>query len=598
MSAAAQSTVSDSQQQPQEDSRPLSTRVRRGALWSIASTLLMRVLNIVVTAVVAHILDPRDFGIFAVALTAYAIVSSIGQLGVSSCIIRADLDLDAIAPTAVTVSLVTSIILAGGMVVFAEPIAAALGSSQGAGPIRVMSLAVLFAGAFAVPCNQIVREFKLDRQFLANVISFVPGTALLLLLAKSGSGAMAFAWSRVFGQLIEGCVLSASLQKNYWPGLSLSALRPLIKFGIPLAAANFVNYVLLNVDYALVGHLLGAVELGIYVLAFNVSSWSASLLGNVINTVSMPAFSRIKNNVYLLRDTIASSLRAVSLIVMPICGMTMALARPLVLTLYGDKWGAAASVLSVLSIYGAISIACVLFANILAGLGRSTLLLIVQLVWICALFPAMALGVHWNGIVGAAFAHVAVIGPIVLPTYLFVLKKVTGVSFAALARAIVPALLATALAALAAKGAASEFTVPAVQLIAGLATGGLIYAIVAAPQAIALFDRRGTNARARRVLRQYNMAARIVGLTVGGGPRHSVPRRRQQLPELDHAVAAPSGRAPDVALATGTQDGNSGESAVAALDLLMWLSECQRRARFAADDDTLIGRIPAFPMAR
>jgi lipopolysaccharide exporter len=582
---------------PQGDTPPLSSRVRRGALWSVASTLLMRVLNIVVTAVVAHILDPHDFGVFAVALTAYAIVSSIGQLGVASCIIRADLDLDTIAPTAVTVSLATSIVLAGAMVVFARPIAAALGSAAGAGPVRVMSLAVLFAGAFAVPCNQIVRDFKLDRQFLANVISFVPGTAVLLILAKSGSGAMAFAWSRAFGQLIEGCVLFASLSKNYWPGFNVSALRPLFKFGIPLAAANFVNYVLLNVDYALVGHLLGAIELGVYVLAFNVSSWSASLLGNVINTVSMPAFSRIKDDAHLLRDAIASSLRAVSLIVMPICAMTMALARPLVLTLYGDKWGAAASVLSVLSIYGAISIACVLFANILAGLGRSSVLLMIQLAWIAALFPAMAIGVHWHGIVGAAFAHIAVIGPVVLPIYLFVVRKVTGVHFVALARAILPALLASSSAALAAHAVAGQFAQPLVQLVAGLATGGVIYVIVAAPQAMVLFSRgRATNRHVARILRQYNMVARLVGLTVGSGPKHSVKGvKRGVQQELSHATREPSVAMQSPALASPTPDAEAAESSAIGLELLMSLAKAQRRTR---SDTDVMERVPAFPVVR
>src|SRR5258708_32585967 len=121
---------------PAGDSRPLSVRVRRGVLWSVASTLLLRLANILLTAVVAHILDPRDFGVFAVALTAYAIVSSIGDLGVASCLMRADLDIDSLAPTVATISLVTSAVLAGMLVAFARPIATALGSPDAAGPVR------------------------------------------------------------------------------------------------------------------------------------------------------------------------------------------------------------------------------------------------------------------------------------------------------------------------------------------------------------------------------------------------------------------------------------------------------------------------------
>jgi lipopolysaccharide exporter len=502
--------------------QPLAARVRRGALWSIASTLVLRLASILITAVVAHILSPRDFGVFAVALTAYAIVSAIGELGVASCLIRADLDIDSLAPTMATISLTTSAILAGAMAAFARPIAAVLGSAGAAGPVRVMALAVMLVGVFAVPGAQLVRDFKQNKLFLSNIISFVPSTVVLLLLAKSGGGAMAFAWSRVVGQLVSGCVLIASVPKNYRPGIARSALSLLFRFGLPLASANFVNYILLNVDYALVGHLMGAISLGTYVLAFNVASWPSTLLGAMINNVSMPAFSRVKHDADLLKNAMASALRALSLVVMPMCGLIMALARPLVLTLYGVKWAASAEVLTILSLYSAVSVICLLFANILAGLGRTKFLLVVQLVWLGSLAPAMALGVRQGGIVGAAFAHIAIIGPVVLPSYLFALKRTTGVSLAALAKASLPAFLATVAAALAALGTAEQFADPLAQLITGLVAGSLTYLLAVGPQVIVLLDRgQATRLPVGRVLRLYNMAARLVGLHVGGGPKHS-----------------------------------------------------------------------------
>jgi len=112
----------------------------------MASTVVLRFSNILITAVVAHILAPRDFGVFAVALTAFAIVSAIGELGVASCLIRADLDIDSLAPTMATVSMATSALLAAAMAVFARPIAAALGSPYAAGAVRVMALAVILTG--------------------------------------------------------------------------------------------------------------------------------------------------------------------------------------------------------------------------------------------------------------------------------------------------------------------------------------------------------------------------------------------------------------------------------------------------------------------
>jgi lipopolysaccharide exporter len=510
------------------DARSLSASVRRGALWVVASNLLLRLATVLLTAIVAHILSPHDFGVFAVALTVYGIVASISDVGVSSCLFRADLDIDSLAPTVAAIALVSGTILAGAMVAFARPIAVALGSAAAVVPIRVMALPVLFTGAYAVPNAQLVRDFRQDKIFLANAISFVPSTALLIILAKTGGGATAFAWSRVAGQFVLICVLIASVPRHYRPGLTRSALSVVLRFGIPLSVANFINYILLNVDYAFVGHLLGATALGVYLLAFTLASAPYSLLGTVINNVSMPAFSRVKHDTVMLKNALVTGLRMVSLIMMPMCGMTAALARPLILTLYGAKWAAAANVLVVLSLYGVVFVVCLLFANVLTSFGLTKSLLVLQLIWIGSLVPAMALGVHKDGIVGAAYAHVAVIVPIVLPSYLLALKRVTGVRFTALGKAVLPALLASSAAALAARGAASQLNDPLVQLIAGLAAGGLVYVICVGQQVAAALGWRQVS---ERILHIYSSAARLAGLSSRGRAKQSARHDRGRAAE-------------------------------------------------------------------
>jgi len=485
---------------------------------------------------VAHILAPRDFGVFTVAVTAYTIVFNISELGVASCLVRADLSIDAMAPTMVTVSLATSAICAATMTGFAVPIATALGSPDGAQPIRVMALVVLINGLFAVPGAQLNRDIRQDKLFLANIISLVPSTVALILLAKSGSGAMAFAWSRVIAALVMGCVFAVYAPKIYMPNVSRSALSILFKFGLPLAAANIFNFTLLNVDYAFVGHLIGPVALGAYVLAFTLASAPSLVIGVVINGMAMPAFTRVKGDPDRMKDAIANALRAVSLFLLPMCAIMLVLSRPLVYTLYGVKWAASVEVLSVLSVYGAISVICILFANILASLGKAKFILVVQLLWIGALVPAMALGVRGDGIVGAAMAHIVVIGPLVLPSYLFALRKAGGIRFSALGKAVFPPLIAASAAALAARGAASQFTSPLLQLVTGLTAGGLIYAVAAAPQAVALLgQKQSEKLRALRLFRLYETVTGTVTVPVNGAPegKRSGRHRRTTPPAPD-----------------------------------------------------------------
>lgn len=509
------------QQPPEGDSPPLSARVRRGAVWSILYTLILRFANTVIIAIVAHILTRHDFGVFAVAMTAYQIVFALGTLGAGACLLRADLNTDSLAPTMVTVSLVMSVTIAGAMAAFATHIAAALGSVDAAAAVRVMALAMLLEGLVVVPWAELTRDFKQDKIFLANAIAFVPSTAALLVLAKSGGGALAFAWSKVINQFIMDCVMVMSVPKIYPPGLSRGALSTLIKFGFPIAGTGFISYILVNVDNAFIGHLIGPVSLGIYVLAYNIAGWPGSLVGPLLRNLAIPAFSRVKHDPDRLKNAMTRALRVVSVIILPTCSLLMALARPLVVTVYGAKWAASAEVLSILSLYTALSAICSLLGYMLAGLGKANTNLAISLVWLGLLIPAMALGVQLNGIVGAAIAHIALVGAGILPISIFALRRVTGAHFARLGKAVLPSLLAASAAALAAKGAASQFASPLVQLIAGLAAGSLVYGVTAAPECAAfLSQNQSAKLRALRLFRLYTVAVHIAGLPVGGGPVH------------------------------------------------------------------------------
>ena len=528
MNASSSATATAPRLRPAHAKQPrsLAANVRRGAIWSFAGTLIFRFSSVGITAIVAHILSPHDFGVFAVAATVYTIVSALGEFGVTSCLARADLDAESLAPTLWSVSLASSLLIAGVLYKFATPISASLGSQDAGRPVQVMSIVMVIWGLSAVPTAQCVRDFRQDTIFWADALSFVPGTITLFILAKHGDGAMAYAWSRVVGQAVSCAVILFSVPKLHLPGMTRNALSVLFRVGLPLACANFIGYILRNVDYALIGRLIGPIPLGIYVLAFNAASWSTSLLSGVLITVSMPAFSRVKDDAVRLRAAMADGIRAVSVIAAPMCMMVMVLARPFVLTLYGNRWASSATVLSILSLYGLISVAGVLFSNMLAALGRSKFVLVVQLIWLVGLIPAMWIGVHEDGIVGAAIAHIVIIVPVVLPCYLIALKRATGVRVSLLAKAAFPSLAVAVAAACLAWCIAFPFSNPLVQLTVGGVAGGSLYVVVMAPQLISLVMRgRALPPKVNKILVTYYRTGRKLGLPMAPPPQPAARRR-------------------------------------------------------------------------
>jgi lipopolysaccharide exporter len=491
----------------------LGKRVRTGALWTAASNVLLRLGTILVLAVVARIVSPGELGVFALAAALQILVGDLAVLGVASAIARVDLDADEIGPTVVTISVASSLLLSGVMVIWASPLASLLGAPAASDAIRILAVCVALTGALAVPTAQLQREFRQEVLFRANVVALVPSSAALVVLASMGDGAVAFAWSRVVGLVVTGFVLLRGVSTIYRPGVTGRYVRPLIRFGFPLAMANVLSQILLNVDYVFVGRLMSTAAVGLYMLAFQICTWPTALLGTVVNSLVLPAFSTIRRDGGDVGAALSYAVRTVALIACPIAAFTSAFATPLITTVYGEKWAAAGPVLSVLALYGMVFVLGLLLANVLISTGRTAVLFAVQIAAILALVPALAVGVNLRGLVGAGVAHVVVVSVVTLPAYLLAVKKATGVRARQVLRAPLRPLSAALIAVGAARLASATVGWDAGKLVIGLITAGVIYVLLTAPLLLQLLPVRPSWAQRADVL-----ARRPVPAT----PRHSL----------------------------------------------------------------------------
>jgi PST family polysaccharide transporter len=436
--------------------------------------------QLLVGIVAARVLAPADFGVFAVTLVVYSIVVNVSELGVGSALIRSPADMDALAPTAVTVSLVTSGLLAGTMAALAPVAASGFGIDAAAGPIRVMSLVVLLAGPGAVPTALLTKRFRQDKRLLADAMNFLAANGLLVALALMGGGAYALAWSRVAGQLVSVVVLLWVAEKRYRPGYEASALRYLLRLGLPLVGANLIGFAISAVDVVVVGNVLGAHLVGLYNLALNVATWPLQLVLPVLINVGLPLVALFQSDRRELGKVVGSLTAATVLIVAPAAGLLAVTSHVVVRTLYGDAWVAAGPVLAVLAIAGGMRVLLALYFDVLVACNAARSLFWIQLAWLVALIPAVVVGVRGWGPIGAAWAWVAVVGVVVLPLTLAVCGRRVGVSLRHAGGDAVWLLGAACIAVLAAAAvlAGMRGHAPVVCLLAAGATGTCVYALL------------------------------------------------------------------------------------------------------------------------
>ena len=404
--------------------RGLGSKVAAGAKWSALNTAVVRVCTFLVGAVLARtVFGPQQWGLYAVSQIVLAVLLSANELGVTGAIIRWDGDVRSFARTVFTLSVMSSSLIYLVLYVTAPGVARLLGSPDATGMLRLLCICVIIDGLAAVPLSLITREFAQGKRMLADLVNFAVTTSVTLWLAFSGHGVISFAWGSLVGNTVSFIILFVAAPYVVLPGWNTKDARQLLRFGLPLAGAGLLTLGVVNVDSAIVGATLGPAMLGLYQLAFNISSWPVTSISQAVERISFAGFSRVANSVKTLRDAFTRSIGLLMAITVPACVLLATLARPLIHTIYGQRWVPAAHALTFLAILGLMRVAYILMNDCLAATPKRSTLMGVQALWLIALVPVMFIGARLRGITGVSIGHVAVAALLVGPAFLWTMSS-------------------------------------------------------------------------------------------------------------------------------------------------------------------------------
>lgn len=395
---------------------------RRGLGWSFGNTIVQRLGNLLAGIVLARILAPEDYGVFAVALVVLNVGLSMNELGISLAVVRWQTGLDRIAPTVATIALAWSVVLYG-VAFFAAPlIADALTAPEATTLIRVLSVSIIVDALTAVPAALMTRFFMQRTRMVIDVTAFLVSTAVAIGLAINGMGAWCLVWGMVIASIVSSVLTHAWAPQRYPFGLNLLAARSLLAFGLPLAGASLLLFVMLNVDFVIVGRLLGPEDLGFYLLAFNVCSWPVGLVASAARRVTFALFSRLADEPARAGRAFAASMGLAMAATLPLCVLLAGYAEPGISFIYGDKWLPSSEVLRLLCVLGAVRVFVEVAYDYLVSMKRGRLNLLLNAMWLVLLVPALVVGAKVQGLVGVAAAHAIVALFIVVPVYVLFLS--------------------------------------------------------------------------------------------------------------------------------------------------------------------------------
>lgn len=177
--------------------------------------------------------------------------------------------------------------------------------------------------------------------------------------------------------------------------LKNSALKDLLNFSLPLFGTQSLNYWTRNIDYLMIGKVLGDGALGIYSRAYSLMLSPLQNISRVVSSVMFPAYSIIQDDKKRIRQIYLKISRIIAFITFPTMFGLCVVSEPFILLLLGEKWEAVIPLVQILAPLGALQSIGTLNGNIFLSQGATKLQLKVgglgKLVIICSLISGLLL---------------------------------------------------------------------------------------------------------------------------------------------------------------------------------------------------------------
>lgn len=479
----------------------LKRQVGRSFGWALAGQFTQRGATFAATLLLARILDREDFGTYSIAVTITMFLLAINDLGMAHAISRHrdESTVATMAGTASTIAFSSSVALYLSAF-FAAPYLVELFNpppdSAAVGVVRLATLAVVIDGRIAASAGVITRALQERTRATSELTGTAAALCVNFSVALSGGGPWSLAAAQVTGSAVTATLLflrSPTKVRFRW---DREQARSLLRFGTPLIGAGALNQLILNSDYLIVNRYLGTAVAGAYFLAFNISNWPMTLIAFSMRRTAVAGFARLQGDPAAIQRAFVGAATLLISATLPMA-LLIGLLAPEVLTVaYGPKWATGATALRFLAGISVLRLFYALCVELLAALGRSGSILIMQVAWLVSLVAGMWWGAINHGLVGVGVAQLASALGVAMPV-LFWLLQVHGVN----PLKLLPRLLRPALGGLVMAGAVlavrTAFDQAVVRLLLGGAAGTAVYAAIVLPGTPALATARRL-ARPRR----------------------------------------------------------------------------------------------------
>lgn len=384
----------------------LKHKIFGGVVWNSLGLIIDNGLSIIVKLILARLLLPEEFGIIGFAVVFTGMIRVLSDMGMSAALIqRKDEELKPIDyDTAFWAGIVWGLFLATIITFVVTPIAASFFNEPLLKTIiPVLSISFLLKPLATVHIVNITREMDFKRIVLPRNISRIIAAIIAIIMALMGYGVWSLVFQRVLTNLFLAVIYPFVCDWRPKIRFSLISFRKIFSFGVYTTGTGVFNYLTGNIDYLLIGKMLGAQPLGVYSLAYNLTYVVRGQIMGVINRVLYPVYSKIQDDANTIKRYYFKVIKYNCIVIYPMMVGLILLAEPLVLIGLGERWGEAVIPIQLMAGAGLVHLLTSSNTILLRGIGKPRLEMIMSIIkTIGVTVPFIILGVIYYGINGAA----------------------------------------------------------------------------------------------------------------------------------------------------------------------------------------------------
>jgi lipopolysaccharide exporter len=358
--------------------------------------------------VLARLIPPAAFGMFAVVLIIQELALALPMEGVGSAIVQRRSIGREHLQAGLSLSLLIGGVLAAITFGAANVVISPIFGRETASLVELATPWFLIGAIYSVPAAVLRRRLDFTRLSLIELTMTSTRAAASIGLALLGLDAQALVWGNLIG-MAASLVLAVAFAPVPLPRWHGRAVRDLLPYGGPASLACIAWTGFRNGDYAIIGARLGTAQAGYYYRAYQLAVEYQKKISAVMAQMAFPVLARTAGPeaMLALRHRMVQLL---TVVLFPLLACLAVLAPVVVPWLFGANWEPAVVPTQILAAGGAATLTIDAIGSALQAAGRASAMLAFGVAHF-VVYVAVVLVVSSHGLAavagGAAVVHTA-----------------------------------------------------------------------------------------------------------------------------------------------------------------------------------------------